>query len=95
MAVLHIEHEITDLPTWLGAFSAFAEARRAAGVIAERIQQPVDDDRYIVVDLEFGSAEQAAGFRRFLEAQVWSVPENAPALTGSPKTMILEPVDPA
>ena len=94
MATLHIEHAITDLDTWMGAFTAFAEARRGAGVRAERIQQPTDDDKFIVVDLEFDSTEAAAGFLRFLETQVWTVPENAPALDGAPRTMILEPVGP-
>ena len=92
MATLHIEHAITDLDTWLGAFRAFAEARRGAGVRAERIQQPAGDDRFIVVDLDFDSVDAAAGFLRFLETQVWTVPENAPALDGAPRTMILEPV---
>jgi len=48
-----------------------------------------------VVDLEFDSREQAEGFLRFLKAQVWGVAENAPALVGTPQTMILEavPVD--
>jgi hypothetical protein len=32
MATLHIEHEITDLETWLGAFGRFEEARGKAGV---------------------------------------------------------------
>lgn len=44
MATLHIEHPITDLKTWLGAFGRFEEARLRAGVKAERIHQPVDDD---------------------------------------------------
>jgi hypothetical protein len=34
MATLHIEHPITDLQTWLGAFGRFAEARTNAGVKA-------------------------------------------------------------
>jgi hypothetical protein len=92
VATLHIEHAITDLETWLSAFGAFADARRQAGVHAERIQQPTDDDSYIVVDLDFGSADQAADFLHFLENQVWAVPENAPALAGTPRTMILRPV---
>ncbi len=93
MATLHIEHPISDLGTWLGAFSAFAEARRGAGVTAERISQPVDDDHYVVVQLDFDSADSAAGFLQFLETAVWAVPENAPALAGKPRTVILRPVE--
>ena len=92
MPTLHIEHPITDLATWLSAFNAFADARREAGVRAEHVQQPLDNPTYIVVDLDFETAEQASDFLRFLKEQVWAVPENAPALDGTPETMILETV---
>jgi hypothetical protein len=92
MATLHIEHAITDLETWLSAFSGFVAARRNAGVRSERVQQPVDDPGYIVVDLDFGTVEEAEAFLRFLNDQVWAIPENAPALAGAPDTMILEEV---
>jgi hypothetical protein len=31
METLHIEHPISDLETWFGAFNRFAEARSRAG----------------------------------------------------------------
>jgi hypothetical protein len=91
MPTLHIEHPITDFDTWSSAFSRFAEARRQAGVRAQRIQRPAGDPRYVVVDLDFGTHGEAETFLRFLKTQVWGLPENAPALAGSPQTMILEP----
>jgi hypothetical protein len=45
----------------------------------------------VVVDLDFSTRGEAEAFLRFLKAQVWETPQNAPALAGSPKTMILEP----
>ena len=95
MATLHIEHEITDLGTWLGAFGRFADARRNAGVRAERIAQPVDDDHYIYVELDFDTAEQAEGFKNFLETKVWSNSEASPALEGTPRARVLNPVETA
>jgi hypothetical protein len=92
MPTLHIEHAITDLETWLAAFNGFADARRQAGVQAERVQQPVDNPGYIVVDLDFGTVDQAEAFLRFLRQQVWAIPENAPALAGTPDAMILQQV---
>ena len=92
MATLHIEHPITDLETWVAAFNRFADARSAAGVRAERVQQPVDDPNYVVVDLDFDTTEEAVGFLGFLENQVWKTPENSPGLAGTPKTMIVEPI---
>jgi hypothetical protein len=92
MTSLHIEHSITDLATWLAAFSAFAEVRKQAGVTAETVRHPVGDDSFIVIDLEFGTADEARAFQTFLETQVWAVRENSPALAGRPVTKILEAV---
>jgi hypothetical protein len=92
MVTLHIEHPITDLETWSAAFERFATARRDAGVRAHRVHRPVDDASYVVVDLDFDSVEAAIAFREFLTSVVWAVPENAPALAGTPETMLLEPV---
>jgi hypothetical protein len=91
MATLHIEHPITDYPTWRAAFDGFADARRAAGVRADRVQHPADDPHHIVVDLDFDSVEQATAFLRFLQAKVWSTPANSPALAGAPQAKILIP----
>jgi hypothetical protein len=89
MITLHIEHPITDFGTWRAAFDAFAQARHSAGVLGERIAQPVDDPCYVVIDLDFESTERATAFRQFLETQVWSSPTASPALNGPPKTSIL------
>ena len=93
MATLHIEHPITDLETWLGAFARFEEARRNAGVRGQRVRQPVDDDKYIYVTLDFGSVEEAATFKTFLETRVWASAEAAPALAGTPTARVLTEVD--
>ena len=89
MATLHIEHPISDLGTWLGAFNHFAEARRDAGVTAERIHQPIDDDRYIVVQLDFATVEAAEKFKGFLESVVWQSRDLSPGLAGSPVARVL------
>lgn len=91
VATLHIEHPITDYDTWRRAFDGFAELRRDAGVVSERVGRPVDDPRYIVVSLDFDTVEHAASFLRFLETQVWTSKTSAPALDGRPRTRILEP----
>lgn len=93
MATLHIEHAITDLATWRSAFDRFADARAGAGVTASHIFQPIDDRTYIIVHLDFDSAEAATRFRGFLEANVWSTPANSPGLAGSPTARVLESVD--
>lgn len=92
MATLHIEHPITDLETWLGAFGRFEEARRKAGVKEARVHQPIDDDRYIYVQLAFDTPEQAEAFKGFLETRVWSSPDASPALGGTPRARVLAEV---
>ena len=92
MATLHIEHSISDLDTWLGAFGGFADARRGAGVTAERIHQPVDDDRYIGVQLDFATVDAARDFKDFLETVVWQSRDLSPGLAGAPSARVLREV---
>jgi hypothetical protein len=94
MATLHIEHPISELQTWLGAFGRFAEARQRAGVRAYRIYQPVDDEKYILIDLDFDTVDEAERFKRFLETNVWSSREASPGLAGAPQARVLQPVVP-
>jgi len=92
VATLHIEHAIVDFDLWKVAFDRFAETRARAGVRRHRVRRPVDDPRYVVIDLDFGTAAEAESFLAFLREKVWSSPVNAPALAGAPVTRILEPV---
>ena len=89
MPTLHIEHAISNLETWLGAFNRFADARRDAGVTAERINQPVDDDEYIVVQLDFATVDAAEQFKNFLETVVWQSQDLSPGLAGTPQARVL------
>jgi hypothetical protein len=92
MATLHIEHPVTDFGTWQAAFDRFAQVREESGVCGHRILRPVDDARYVVVDLDFPTAAQAERFLGFLQTTVWASADNAPALAGPPQAKILEPV---
>ena len=89
---LHIEHPISGLDTWLGAFNRFADARRDAGVTAQRIHQPADDDGYIVLQLDFETIEAAEKFKTFLESVVWQSPDLSPGLAGTPRARVLREV---
>ena len=92
MTTLHIEHPVTDLAVWRTAFDRFADRRREGGVCAERVRHPVDDDHYVVVDLDFANRDQARRFLGFLESTVWASRDASPALAGTPSTRLLEPV---
>lgn len=95
MATLHIEHPVTDFGTWKAAFDRFAELRQKSGVREHRIQQPVDDTRYVVIDMDFQTVGEAERFLDFLRTTVWAAPGNAPALAGTPHAKILRPADAA
>ena len=90
MATLRIEHPITDFSTWRAAFDRFERVRADGGVLATRISRAVDDDKYVLIDLDFTTVEQAQQFEQFLRTRVWSTPGNAPALAGGPVTRILQ-----
>ena len=89
MATLHIEHPITDLQTWPGAFARFEEARKRAGVRAHRVHQPLDDDKYIYVSLDFDGPDEASSFKEFLEKNVWTSADASPGLAGAPTARVL------
>jgi len=91
MTTLHIEHAISDFGSWSAAFERFAPARATFGVRAHRVQQPVDDPNYVVIDLDFDTDDEARRFLGFLQAKVWSSASTAPALVGQPQTKILQP----
>lgn len=88
MATLHIEHRISDFDTWASMFGRFAQERRDAGVRGQRVQRPVDDPAYVVIDLDFDTADEANAFLDFLKTKVWSA---SPVLVGTPETKVLEP----
>jgi hypothetical protein len=92
MPILHIEHEISDLTTWLEAFNRFAPAREQAGVQQTQVFQPSDNPNYIVVNLRFESVDAASNFRKFLSDVVWKSPEASPALVGAPTARVLTEV---
>jgi hypothetical protein len=92
MTTLHIEHPVTDLAVWRAAFDRFAERRRQGGVAAERVQRPVDDDHYVVIDLDFATREQAERFLGFLQSTVWTSRDSSPARAGTPRTRLQDSV---
>ena len=95
MVTLRIEHAISDFDTWKLAFDRFATQRRDSGVLGHRVHRPTDDPCYVLIELDFGTHDEASTFLEFLTTRVWSSPANAPALVGSPKTAILDLVDQA
>lgn len=60
---------------------------------AQRIHQPIDDDKYIYVELDFDTAEQAEASKGLLETRVRSNPDASRALGGTPLARVLRQVE--
>jgi hypothetical protein len=90
MTTLRIEHAVHDYDVWKSAFDGFSEARALGGARQFAIRRPADDPKYVMVDLEFDTADEARAFAVFLEEKVWASPDSAPALVGVPRTRILD-----
>ena len=93
MITLRIEHAISDYDTWRGAFGRAAPFREQAGVRAYRIQRPVDDPNYLMIDLDFDDEAGAEALLTILRERIWASPDNSPGLAGRPSARIVDTVE--
>ncbi|MCU1458216.1 MAG: Antibiotic biosynthesis monooxygenase [Actinomycetia bacterium] len=93
MTTLRIEHPITDYATWRNAFEQAAPFREQAGVRSYRIQRPVDDPDYLMIDLDFDDVASAETLLSVLRDVIWASPEASPGLGGQPQARIAETVE--
>jgi hypothetical protein len=92
MPTVQLEHSIKDFEMWKAAFDRDPIDRQGLGVRRHRVFRPVDDPQYVVVELEFDTTGEAEACRAALR-RLWSSPEVAPALVGSPQVRIVEQVE--
>ena len=88
---LQIEHGISDFDVWKKAFEADPVRREESGVRRYRVFRPLDDPRYVKIDLDFDTVTEAEAFRGALQG-LWGSGRAAPALAGTPQTRIVEEV---
>jgi hypothetical protein len=93
MATLHIELDVRAYDLWREAFERDAGGRQSSGVRRYRIFRAVDDEKHVMLDLDFDSTQEADGFLTILKNDVWSSPDKAPAKIGAPQARILEMVE--
>ncbi|MEZ4895459.1 MAG: hypothetical protein R2806_01395 [Saprospiraceae bacterium] len=67
MIILRIEHNIANYSGWKKAFDNDPINRKQAGVKRYRIIRPVEDDAFVIIDLEFDHLEQAQAAKAALE----------------------------
>lgn len=71
MYILRIEHPISDFDGWKKAFDSDPVGREKSGVRRYRILRPVDDGKYIMIDLEFDTGREAEALLAAIR-KVWS-----------------------
>ncbi|MEZ4421761.1 MAG: hypothetical protein R3E98_00010 [Gemmatimonadota bacterium] len=59
MYMLRIEHPVPSYEGWKRAFDSDPVGREKSGVRRYQVLRPVDDPNYVMIDLEFDTAEQA------------------------------------
>jgi hypothetical protein len=72
--ILRIEHPIFSFEDWKRAFDSDPVGREKAGVRRYQVLRPVDDEKYVMIDLEFDSAGQAEALLAALRA-LWGRPQ--------------------
>lgn len=92
MITVRIEHPINDYNTWKAAFDRDPVDRAGSGVTRYTVSRPLDDDAFVVIDLDFPSTGQAETFVERMR-RVWASPQAAPALRGTPQVRIVQPVE--
>ena len=56
---LHIEHQVPDFGNWKKAFDSDPVGRKRMGVRTYQIQRDVNNQNYIIIDLQFDTVQQA------------------------------------
>ena len=88
MPTLQIEHTVRDFDSWKRAFDSDPVGREQGGVRSYRILRPVDDPKYVVVELEFDAATDAEAFHGALR-ELWKRIE-AEGLVSGPRGRVLD-----
>jgi hypothetical protein len=67
MIILRIEHEVLSFEGWKKAFDSDPINRRKSGVKRHHIYQPVDNSKYVIIDLAFENLEDAEATQKVLQ----------------------------
>jgi hypothetical protein len=93
MFVLRIEHPVPDFDAWKAeGFDTDPIGRERGGVRRYRILRPVDDPHFVMIDLEFDTADRAEAFRGELH-DMWGRVQERFGWTEIPRARIVEAVD--
>jgi ribosomal protein L35AE/L33A len=92
MTVLHIEHPVPDYEAWKMAFDADPVGREKSGVRRYQILRAMDDPNYVMIDLEFDTADEAEALLASMRV-IWDQVQGT--LISGPRARIVETVETA
>ncbi len=90
MYMLRIEHPVRDFDGWKRAFDSDPVGRQKSGVRCYRVLRPPNDENYVMIDLEFDTAEEAEALLAALRV-VWGRVEGE--IMMNPQARIVEAVE--
>jgi len=90
MYMLRIEHPVPSFDGWKKAFDSDPVGRVKSGVRRYQILRPTDDANYVMIDLEFDTAQQAEALLAAMRV-VWGRVEGT--IMTNPKAQIVEAVE--
>jgi hypothetical protein len=73
-ATLLIEYRVDDVSEWRRIFDADPLDRRSHGATGHLVQRDAEDERHLMVSINFGTVDQARAFRDLPALrQVWEL----------------------
>jgi len=90
MTILRIEHAISEYDAWKQAFESDPVGRERSGVRRYQVLRPIDDPKYVLIDLEFDGPGEAEALLAALRV-AW-VPVQGKIIS-NPQTRIVETVE--
>jgi hypothetical protein len=92
MALLRIQHAVSDFDEWKRVFDSDPIDRRGGGVRRYRIHRVAAEPNVVMIDLELDSVAEADAFLQKLH-QLWEGPGRA--VMQNPEAWVLETVESA
>ncbi|MGE5175906.1 MAG: hypothetical protein ACM3JJ_05960 [Hyphomicrobiales bacterium] len=90
MPIVRIEHAVPDFEKWKTAFDRDPADRKGSGVRRYHVLRAADDPRFVMIDLELDTMEEATAFLRTME-RIWTGP--GASVMRSPRARIVELVE--
>jgi hypothetical protein len=88
MTTLKIEHAVVDFEIWKQAFERDPIGREHFGVRRYRVFRPLDDAKYVLLDLDFDGPAEAKAFLERLR-EVWTRVDLSPGLARAPGCAVM------